>query len=284
MDIYRAGYVGGAVEDALDWMSAQTQGAQSICIPFTGIGRAMIAVQRNDTVIDSWDTMHYTRCIVDGVFNSTEAESIVDGIHYRKGWMYEHRTYKNIDDRCAGFIDWVCQEGTLFDKACMGSAMTRSTLMGRLTHWKSNVEQLEGRFQKQAEYNHDWLRQPGVRNHHEGNFFESDAFDKEYDVAVIDPPKIINYSDVYSLHFDHFNQCLTNGEAAKLPRWTRRNSIGYFRQLMELKTHKIVFMYVSKVFPTYDDVKKVLAQYGTIVEEAEFYHNGRYDFGLVIEK
>lgn len=284
MEIYRAGYVGGAVEDALDWMADRTQDAKRICIPFTGIGRAMCAVQRPDTIIDSWDTMHYTKCIVDGVFNATEADSVVDGIHYRKGWMFENRTYKNIDDRSAGFIDWVCEEGTDFDKACIGSAMTRSTVMGRLTHWKSNVENLYVRYQKQAEYNQEWLKQPGIRNHHEGDFFKSDAFEMEFDVAVVDPPKVLNYSDIYSLHFNHFNQALTAGKADKLPRWTRRNSIGYFRQLMELKTNKIVFMYVSKVFPTYEDVKKVLSQYGTIEEEAEFYHNGRYDYGLVISK
>jgi len=287
-EIYRAGYVGGAVQETLDWIEEKSTDAKRIIVPFTGIGRHIVAVQRADTEIYSWDTMAYSRYIVDGVFNAEKAESNVTEIRYRKGWMYEHRTYKNIDDRCAGFIDWVAQEGTLFDKAALGSAMTRSTLMGRLTHWKSNVEQLYTRFEKQREYNQDWLNQPGTRLHVEGDFFadlEALQGGEPCDLAIIDPPKVVNYSDVYSLHFNHFNQCLTNGQASRLPKWNRRNAMTYMRDAVtKIPASTMLFFYVNKVIPTYEDVKRVLGQYVEIEEEQEFYHNGRSDFALLLHK
>jgi hypothetical protein len=280
-------------------MAGHAEGAKNICVPFAGIGRAMVAMARPDTVIESWDTMHYSRCIVDGVFTAEEIETNVDGIHYRKGWAFEHRPYKNIDDRCAGFIDWVAQEGTLYDKACLGSAMTRCTLMGRLTHWHANIEQLYKRFQKQFEYNRDWLAQPGTYVHHEGNFFDSNSWGKVgpdpmqpgytvgetplYDLLEIDPPKVVNYSDVYSLHFNNFNKALTQG-GATLPKWTRRNSLGYFRKCLAVLAPKVIFMYVSGVMPRVEDVEKVLRESGEITEKQEFVHSGRTDYGFVLER
>jgi hypothetical protein len=292
-EIFRTGYVGGAVPEAIDWMVEQSEGAKTICVPFAGIGRSIVAMARPDTTIESFDTQHYTKCIFEGVFRAKEAETNVDGIHYRKGWAFENRPYKNLDDRCAGFMDWVAQEGTLYDKACLGSAITRSTLMARMMHWKSNVEQFYNRFQKQFEYNKDWLNQPGKFVHHEDNFFNwSVATDLitetgvgfSYDFIEIDPPKVVNYSDTYSLRFEGFNQILTQGVAAKLPKWNRRNAMGYMRKALETPAPKVVFMYVSGVFPPYEDVKKMLATTGTIEEEREFFHQGRTDYGLVIAR
>jgi hypothetical protein len=50
------------------------------------------------------------------------------------------------------------------------------------------------------------------------------------------------------------------------------------------KSPRVIFMYVSKVIPTYADVKKVLEGYGEIEDELEFNHNGRTDYGLVIRR
>jgi hypothetical protein len=270
-------------------MVAHSEGAKNICIPFAGIGRSAVAMARPDTTIESWDTMHYARCIIDGVFNAKEPETNVDGIHYRKGWAYENRPWKNLDDRSAGFIDWVAQEGTLYDKACLGSSLVRCTLMARMMHWHANVEQLYSRFQKQFEHNKDWLNQPGTLVHHEDDFYDhhphlmSPDFPRKWDLLEIDPPKVVNYSDIYSLHFAGFNNCLMQ-EKVTLPKWSRRNSLGYFRKVLAVPAPKIIFMYVSKVLPTVDDVKKVLREAGEITEEVEFFHNGRYDYGFVVER
>jgi hypothetical protein len=284
-ELYRTGFTGGAVQESIDWMVAQSAGAKRICVPFTGIGRSIVAMARPDTIIESWDTMAYARYIIDGVFRAKEVKTNVDGLHYRKGYAFEHRPFKNMDDRSAGFIDWVAQEGTDYDKACLGSAICRSTLMARMMHWKSNVEGLYTRFQRQFEYNQDWLNQPGEYIHHEGNFFNWLPAAPGYtcDLVEIDPPKVINYSDTYSLRFQQFNDCLIQ-EHVTLPKWTRRNSIGFFRQAMQVPAPKVIFMYVSGVYPPYDVVKRVLEEFGEITEEQEFYHQGRTDYGLVITK
>lgn len=293
MEIYRAGFVGGSVEESTDWIGEQGQKAQRICVPFAGIGRAMLVLGGPDTTIESWDTMHYARCIIDGVFNASQVETNVDKLRYRKGWAFSHQPFKNIDERCAGFIDWVAEEGTLFDKAAIGSAMVRCTLMGRMMQWHANIEQLYSRFQRQVEYNKDWIGQPTKFIHHEGNFFDreliaqnqDEARDDSYDLVHIDPPKVVNYSDVYSLHFSNFNQALTGGRGPRLPKWSRRNSIPLMRKVMETTSSpRVIFMYVSKVIPTYGDVKKALLQYGEIEDELEFSHNGRTDYGLVIRR
>ena len=292
-EMFRTGYVGGAVPEAIDWMVEKSEGAQSICVPFAGIGRSIVAMARPDTTIESWDTMHYARCLFDGVFKASEIETNVDGIHYRKGFAYENRPYKHLDDRCAGFIDWVAQEGTPFDKACLGSAMTRSTLMGRMMNWHSNVEQLYARYLRQKEYNKDWLSQPGTLVHHEGDFFAgyeevhstAEALGAwAYDLVEIDPPKVVNYSDVYSLHFQRFNDCLTGGKGPKLPKWNRRNAMGLYRKAMQVKAPRIIFMYTSRVLPRVEDVERMLALHGTIKEKQEFFHSGKTDYGFYLER
>jgi hypothetical protein len=282
-EIFRTGYVGGAVPEAIEWQVSHTEGAKSICVPFAGIGRQVVAVARPDTVVESWDTMHYTYCILKGVFSAKEVETNVDGIHYRKGWMFKNRSYKHIDDRCAGFIDWVAEEGTLYDKAALGSAMTRSTLMGRMMHWHTNIEGLYSRFQRQFEYNRDWLDQPGRFAHHEGDFFERDT-DEEYDLLMVDPPKVVNYSDVYSLHFAGFNMGLTGGTAPKLPKWSRRNALRFYRRCLDVKAPNVIFMYTSKVIPDITAVERMLSEHGTIKDRAEFYHNGKTDYGFYLER
>jgi hypothetical protein len=160
-----------------------------------------------------------------------------------------------------------------------------------MMHWHSNVEQLYTRFQRQFEYNKDWLDRPGKLVHHEADFYSTtsdldgctDLRTGGYDLLEIDPPKVVNYSDIYSLHFSGFNNALMQ-EKVTLPKWSRRNSLGQFRKALAVPAPKVIFMYVSKVLPTVDDVKKVLREAGEVTEEQEFFHNGRYDYGFVIER
>jgi hypothetical protein len=282
-DVYRAGFTGGSTEESTEWMADQAKDATKICVPFAGIGRAMVNMAKAGAEVWSWDTQHYTRCVVDGVFNATEVETNVDQIRYKKGYAYEHPPYKHIDERCCGFIDWVATNGTLYDKSCLASAMIRSTLMARMMHWHTNIEGLYTKFQRQFEYNREWLNRPGVFHHTEGNFFDSlEDLDQEFDLVHIDPPKVINYSDVYSLHFKTLNAALTQGEGPTLPKWSRRNAMGYYRRCMQIKAKKTVFMYTSGVFPDVEAVEKMLREHGEIQNTYTFNHQGRTDYGYLI--
>jgi hypothetical protein len=280
---YQAGFVGSLTDEAIEWVQSVTGDAKSICIPFTGVGKALVSFASEDRTIESWDTLHYSRAIVEGVFASKEAKTNVDKIHYRKGWMYETRALKHIDERCAGFIDWVADEGTLFDKAALGSAIVRSTLMGRMGQWRSNMEQFWKRFQRIRAYNAEWISQRGTFAHHEGNVYDDLPNDKSYDLIHIDPPKIVVGTDIYSTQFAALNRAL-HGKVAELPEWTSRDSLAKFETLLGVNTKRVLFMYTSDVKPAYEEVRELLLRHGEVEVERKFPHRKRTDFGIVLRK
>lgn len=283
---YRTGFIGATTEAATVWVGNQVEDANRIIVPFAGSGRDIQSMAGPERTIVSWDTQHYSNAVVKGVFSSREANTNVDQIRYRKGWTYENRPIKNIDERCAGFIDWVADEGTLFDHACMASAIVRSTLMGRMTQWYANVETLYKRFLKAREYNGGFTNQPGTFTHYEGSFYDYDPDGQkleEYDVMQVDPPKIVVGGDVYSANFDFLNKAL-HGTVQDLPKWNWRESLKLFEDLMAVKAKKVVFLYVSGVRPSYEDVKAMLERYGEIEDEKAFDHRGRTDYGIVLRR
>jgi hypothetical protein len=285
---YRTGFIGATTEAATAWVGSQVEDAKRIIVPFAGSGRDIQSMAGPERTIVSWDTQHYSAAIVNGVFAAKSVETNVDKIRYRKGWTYENRPIKNIDERCAGFIDWVADEGTLFDHACMASAIVRSTLMGRMTQWYANVETLYKRFLKAREYNSTFIGQPGEFVHYEGSVyddFESDAIKTDkYDLMQVDPPKIVVGGDVYSANFDFLNKAL-HGTVEELPKWNWRDSLELFRKLIiGVHAERVVFLYVSGVRPAHEDVRAMLEQYGTIEEEKAFDHRGRTDYGIVLRR
>jgi hypothetical protein len=240
---------------------------------------------RPDTRIETWDTQVYSRAIIEGIFAAKTAESNVDRLRYRKGYMYETRSIRNIDERSAGFIDWVGKYGTPFDKACLGSAVIRCSLMGRLHQWHSNIEGLWKRFVRSREKMAQWINQPGEFVHHEGSFFAPDLFpgDRSYDLMQVDPPKIVVGADVYSTNFQHFNRAL-GGSETELPKWNWRDSMGAFRRVLEVDAQRILFMYVSGVRPPYEEVIALLEETGKVEQVQEFPHRSRTDYGIVVKR
>lgn len=282
---YRSGFIGATTNDATAWVADQVGDAKTICVPFTGTGKDVLSMSGEGRVIESWDTQHYSRAIVEGVFAAKEPKSNVDKIRYRKGWMYETRAIKNIDERCAGFIDWVADEGTLFDHAALCSAVVRCSLMGRMTQWYANMEQLWTRFQKARDYNTNWVNRPGSFIHHEASVFDDIEAGKlgSYDLMQVDPPKVVVGKDVYSANFDVLNKAV-HGLITDLPQWSTRNSLGYFRQLLTVDAKRILFMYTSGVKPTYEEVRRLLLKEGELEVEKEFPHRGRTDYALIIRR
>lgn len=287
--MYRSGFIGASTAEATDWVKkvVDSVGAKLICVPFAGSGRDIYSMAGEGRTIESWDTQFYSRAIVEGVFAASSVETRVDKLHYRKGWMYETRALKYIDERCAGFIDWVADEGTLFDKASLASAIVRSTFMGRMTQWYANIEQLYSRFQKAREYNTQFINAPGKFMHSEGSIYDDiknmNDDVPEYDLVQIDPPKVVVGGDVYSSYFDVLNKAL-HGKVEKLPRWTSKMVIPSFRELMQVPAKRVLFMYVSGVKPSNDEVQRMLLEYGDLEESVEFTHHGRVDYGVVIRR
>lgn len=279
---FRSGFIGASTKEATEWVAEHVGDAKRIFVPFTGTGRDVLSMSDEDRVIESFDTQHYSRAIVEGIFANQKPESNVDKIRYRKGWLYESRALKNIDERCAGFIDWVADEGTLFDHAALASAVVRSTLMGRMTQWYANVEQLWSRFQRAREYNLQWVNRPDTFIHHEASVLDN-LPTGSFDLMQVDPPKVVVGKDVYSANFDVLNKAL-HGLVDPLPSWSTRDSMERFRELMKVDCARILFMYTSGVKPTNDDVKSMLLEFGDLEVEHAFAHRGRTDYVMIIRR
>jgi hypothetical protein len=282
---YRTGFIGASTKEATAWIEGHVGDAKRIFVPFTGTGKDVMSMAGPDRIIESWDTQYYSRAIVEGVFSAAAPKTNVDKIHYRKGWMFESRAMKNIDERSAGFIDWVADEGTLFDHAALCSAIVRCTLMGRMTQWYANIEQLFARFQRAREYNLTWINRPGTFVHHEGSVFDAIGGSQvsSYDLMQVDPPKVVVGKDVYSANFDVLNKAL-HGAVDPLPSWSTRDSMGRFKELMQVKADKVLFMYTTGVKPTYEEVKNMLLGFGVLEDEQAFPHRGRTDYALIIRR
>lgn len=283
MNPYKVGFVGASTTEASNWVGKQVGDAKKILVPFAGSGKDIASMAGEGRTIESYDTQFYSRAIVEGVFSADTPESNVDKIHYRKGYMYESRAIKNIDERSAGFIDWVAKYGTLFDKACVTSAAIRSTLLGRGNQWYSNVETFWRRFEKARVYNAQWVNQPGEFIHHEASVF--DALPQgEYDLMQVDPPKVVAGSDVYSANFQALNK-MFDGAIDPLPKWNWRDASSYFREMVtDIKAERVVFLYVSGVKPSYEEVKDILRVEYVEEDEQSFPHRGRIDYGLVLRR
>lgn len=282
MNPYKVGFVGATTNEASTWVARQVGESKKILVPFAGSGKDIASMARPGTTIESYDTQFYSRAIVEGVFSATTADTNVDKLRYRKGYMYETRALKNIDERSAGFIDWVAEYGTLFDKACMVSAAIRSTLLGRGNQWYANVEQFWSRFARARTYNKDWLQLPGTFVHHEQSVFD-ELPTGSYDLMQVDPPKIVVGSDVYSANFQALNK-MFNGAVDPLPKWNWKDVMSRFRALADLDVQRVVFLYVSGVKPPYEDVKAMLLEKFELEIEQAFPHRGRVDYGLVLRR
>lgn len=285
--IFRSGFSGASLPAATEWTVDHVGDATSILVPFAGSGRDIAAMAGEGRTIWSFDTQFYSRAIVEGIFAAKKPESNVDKIRYTKGWMFEHRM-KNMDERSAGFIDWVGKNGTMYDKAAMASAIVRSTLMGRMNQWYANVEKLYSRFMKNLESNAEWCNLPGKFVHVEGSFYDRlettgiGGTPAGFDLIQVDPPKVVVGSDIYSAYYNDMNRAL--GGHTDLPKWNWRDVMPRFRQLMDVPTDRVLFFYVSGVRPDWTEVERMLKTYGTVEDEAHFTHQGRTDYAIDLRR
>lgn len=281
--IFKIGFMGSAKEENVLWAAKHTADSKTICVPFAGSCRTIAAMAGEGKTIESWDTQIISRAIIDGVFGAKKAESNVDVPRYRKGYMFETRGFKKIDDRSAGFVDWVGEHGTLLDKVAMFSAASRSTYMGRMQEWSdsSNINTLWDKFEKTRAYLEGWVNLPGKFIHHEASFFEP-LPEGPYDAMLVDPPKVVMSSDIYSKMFGTLNIAL--GGSHEIPKWHWKDAPGLMRLTFGIPAKKYLLFYVSDVRPTLAEMKRVMARNaGPLQDEEEniVLHRSRYDYGVL---
>lgn len=279
---FKIGFMGAALAESAAWAAQQTAGAKRICVPFAGSCKDIAAMCRDDTIIESWDTQLISRAVIEGVFKADKIESNLDKPRFKKGVMFEKRGIRRIDDHSAGLLDYIGAHGTLADKAATFSAVVRCSLMGRMTHWDSDVNRFWKKIQDQLTYLSGFTNMPGEFIHHEASVFDEPPTGT-YDITQIDPPKIVDVGgDIYSSYYKALNEAL--GGKCELPRWTWRDTTGYLRQIFGIDTERLLFMYVSDVRPSMEELRKVITEYGEVEVDERFFHRNRYDYGMVVRK
>lgn len=279
---FRAGFLGAPTDDAVWWLADRIQNAHTLCIPFTGSGKSLSSMTHSGLVTESWDTQIISRAFVEGVFAKAEADSALDSNpRFTKGHMYEVRSFKGIDERSAGFIDWVGRNGTLFDKAAIATAVAKSTFRGRMTEWNSTFSAFWGKYLQARTHHGHYTNLPGKFVHHEADWYKTKP-DKAYDVLYVDPPKIITSSDAYSKTFEPINRAL--GGEVSFDRWTWRDYIGKIRNVLDVQSSSILFLYTSDVRPDLVAIRRLLSDYGKITEESTFSHRNRFDYTLEVTR
>ena len=287
MKYFRIGWVGAMIDDAATWCAERSEGAKSICVPFSGSGRAIATMAQTNpgATIRSFDMQLYCDAFVRGIFGAAEqGTSNVYDIRLRKGTMFEERFLKGMPDECAGYFDWIAKHGTLYDIACLGSTTIRSTMVGRMTHWSDSkdVYSYHKSFCLTRERLREWVGLDAKFDHSLGSVFDYLPLSNHYDIVQVDPPKVTSSTDVYSGGgFAAMNRALGGPD---IMVWRKEDVVARMDQIMNIDGDRFLFFYTTGVKPTPEEMKRILQRYGVIEEEVVFPHAKRDDIAWLLER
>lgn len=265
--ILRGLYFAGRVTDIAEWFADNSGDAKTIFHPFGGVGRYASAVSNPGVTVDNWDVQLLCKAIIDGVFNKQTLETNVTTPMGLKGYQFENRYYKNIDDHSAGFMDWVGVHGTLADKFAMITASCSMTEMGRLDNWKATFEDFWSKFQINRDRLRPYLNMPGTLNVIEGDVFDEDLETRSYDLMILDPP-IAPDTYFHNAVYTHMNKNI--GGVVTIPQWTLPTFYGRVRRLLSMDVKVILAKYQTNAIPPLSEYRDILSEYGTVVLETKF--------------
>jgi hypothetical protein len=272
------------------------EGTKNLFMPMTGSGKdvAYLSQRFPEMKIVSYDTQYLSDLMVNGIFNA-KGESFIEGVDLRgidfaswnPGWAQENDPLKRMTPFSKDLIDYIARTGTEFDKAVLCKSIIQATIAGRLTHWeKDDIKFLES-IGRNIAFMRQFTDLPGKRYHYHESVFDAlarDAYMPEDTVIWIDPPKVVDASDVYSKLFWKLNSMLQQ-ETVELPRWKHGDVIPLHKKLWELPVRRIIQFYCSDVRPTDEQVSEALYKYGTpVVERVRIRHTSKADYIHVIDK
>jgi hypothetical protein len=270
-NVFAAGSLATAYLEVAQWYGVHTSAmnAQTICQPFFGFGRMASAMLYDGVTIDTNDFQHLSWAIAEGVFNAKAPETNVDKPHYRKGKTYNGKMIKGMDERSAGFIDWVADFGSPLDIACVAMAIPGQTMRGWLSRWVGNFDRLYERFEQIRDQCAKYIPMPGTLNFVEGDFFKiPEYWEKHYDVLVLDPPRLNPTRDAYSYGvWPKVNNCL--GGTVRIQPWTTKNYFSLLSKTIAVKSDYILMTWADGqvVHPPIGQIKTFVRGLGTIEDE-----------------
>ena len=283
------GFIGALKDDiCYDIEDMIPEDVESVCVPFLGSGKAVSLMVRPHRLIEAWDTQFLLRCVVEGVWTQKKPDVRITEPKLRKGYTYHERPFYRMPDKAAALIDYIAAHSSMYEKVALATAIARNTYRGRLGEWSPNgtAESVWTTFRKRLEAQKEYLNLPGTILFHEQNFYEADLT-RSYDYAYIDPPKIVTNTDAYSGTFGKLNLAIgaDPNSMVDFDRWTRYDYVGRIRKCIEsIKSRNMIFVYTSDVRPNLEEMKQVLADYGTLLSEVRARHGGRYDYALHYER
>ena len=288
---WKMGFVGAATDDLAHWVDETVVEleVQSIAIPFFGSGKEVSLLARSPKVqIESWDVQHIS-ALVANLFMSLEVKINIGEPKLQRGWTYEKRPYKDMNDETAGLVDYIANNGTEYERLALATAIARCTFLGRLDQWdpSNQTRALWKHFNKRLEVQRDYLDLRGTVLHHEADFYSVIPEDKKYDLLYIDPPKIVSTSDIYSKTFAALNRMVAPDtfDLVDLDRWTKYDYVGKMRGILNhVDCLYIMLAYTSGVRPGLSSIKDLFSEYGEQISEVTFLHRKRYDYGLVFRR
>lgn len=279
---FHAGFTGTTVDELLPVIADECKG-DMIHLPFTGSGKEISILAQEGRTITSFDTLFLSRTFVEGIFKGKQPpeEELVP----IEGWASLNRPM-HMDQECAQFIDSVAATRELYNLAALGIAIIRSTMRGRLDGWIVNVQQLQDSYTSSLERNREWFGLPGQLEHYNQDVLSAKAKkirDKPWNTMIVDPPKVITRTDIYSDRYAVLDSCLSQGDV-ELPVWTSKGYIDRMREILDVQWERCLFMYTTGVSPTVEEIEYMLHDIGNVVRRYQVLGTSRKDILYVVER
>lgn len=259
------GFAGG-VTDVCFWLADNVPWeAERILNCFGGVGRYNSILSEEHRIIDSWDTQIMGPYLNDGVFMSTELKRNVLEPKGTRGYAYEERIFDNLDDKSAGLIDYIAENGSSAEKAALAMSFSSLTQMGRLGYWQATPAKLWHKWQDTIHKLEAYLDMPGTIRMHYGDMFSDELGD--YDVVFYDPPVLKGGKDTYSSNTIYSKIDKLIGGKGRQPVWDIPHFFANLRFVLDLPIKLKIVKYTGGMNPSSETFKNVLEEYGQIVQE-----------------
>lgn len=284
---FRVGFSGATTDEALDWslelLAARTPAVDTVVLPFTGSGKDVAAFAQAGYETWSWDTQIMSDVLV-GVMRAPWAVHL-DTPYGIPGYAKENFPISEIDEGSAQLLNYIAARGNVHERAALVKVLFRSTAMGRLTQWGGNVDgyrDVWNTFLRARDSLEPWANISPRIHHTLGSCLEA-PFPAECDVIYIDPPKVLERTDLYSgKGYTGLNSILAQQQFS-LPQWRGDTYLARIQQILSQTNWRLaVLFHASGLVPT---LNGMLA--GMPVEPSsikEFSHESRIDYAIVMER
>lgn len=204
----------------------------------------------------------------------------------KQGYAKDEFPFASLDEGSARLLNYIALKGSYHDKAALVKTIFRCTVMGRLLQWRTALEGYRDvwrTFCRAREGLQEWAGRPGTLVHTKGSFFESVQPPPVCDVIYIDPPKVLDRTDIYSGKAYGALNSILEQQKVMLPKWTGPIYLPKIQHVLASTKWKMAILFhASGLIPTLDGMLAGLPVKPT--EILEFNHDTRVDYAIVMKR